>query len=127
MNWSQMKIIVCGSQNFSNESLLVKTLREYTHQHKVSTIVLGQESGTETMAAEWAMKNNIRLSIVPTNRNISGQEAFIERNKRIVATHKDAMAVLHFVGCEISEDLCNRSLANNIAIDDVVISSSSVG
>ena len=121
-----MKIIVCGPQDFSNASLLANTLRDYTHQYRVSTIVLGQENGAETMAAEWAMKNNIRLSIVPTDRNIKGQEAFIERNKRIVATHKDASAVLHFVGCEVSEDLCKRSIAINIAVDDVVSCSSSV-
>ncbi len=72
-----MKIIVCGSQDFQNSQLLTNTLREYTKRHKVSTIVLGQELGAETMAAEWAMQNNVRLSIVPTNRKMQGVEATI--------------------------------------------------
>lgn len=115
-----MKIIVTGSQDFSNRALLSEILREYTRKHKVSTIVLGQESGTETMAAEWAMENNIRLAIVPTDRKIPGSEAIIMRNKVLVENHKDAKLLLHFVGSELSEDLCRRSYENNIAIDDVI-------
>jgi hypothetical protein len=116
-----MKIIVCGSQNFQNKQLLSKTLREYTQRHKVSTIVLGQAHGAETLAAEWAMQNNVRLAIVPTNRNVQPvEEATKERNKRIIESHRDAAAVLHFMGCEASEDLCQRALSNNIAVDDVV-------
>jgi hypothetical protein len=121
-----MKIIVCGSQNYQDSQLLTKTLREYTRRHKVSTIVLGQELGAETMAAEWAMQNNVRLSIVPTNRKIQGAEATFERNKRIIDSNRDASAVLHFMGCEASEDLCLRALNNNIVVDDVVGYHSSV-
>ena len=114
-----MKIIVCGPQEFPNETLLTNTLREYTRHNRVSTIVLGQESGVETMAAEWAMKNNIRLAIVPTDRRLKGEQAILERNKRMVEAHRDAAAVLHFVGCDASEDLCRRSFECNIAVDDV--------
>lgn len=115
-----MKIIVCGSQDFQDQQLLTKTLREYTKRHKVSIIVLGQALGAETMAAEWAMENKVRLSIVPTNRKIQGAEATIDRNTRIVESNRDAAAVLHFMGCETSEDLCQRALRNNICVDDVV-------
>ncbi|WP_141733238.1 SLOG family protein [Oligoflexus tunisiensis] len=115
-----MKIIVCGSQDFQNKQLLSKTLREYTQRHKVSIIVLGQAHGAETMAAEWAMQNNVRLSIVPTNRKMQAVEATEDRNKRIVESNRDAAAVLHFMGCETSEDLCQRALRNNIVVDDVV-------
>ena len=115
-----MKIIVCGSEDYQNSQLLTKTLREYTKRHKVSVIVLGQSNGAETLAAEWAMQNSIRLTIVPTNRQMQGVEATIERNNRIVETHRDAAAVLHFMGCANSEDLCQRALRRNIAVDDVV-------
>lgn len=116
-----MKIIVCGSQDYQDYHLLTKTLREYTRRHKVSTIVIGQALGVETMAAEWAMQNNIRLNIVPTNRNLQGAEATLERNKRIVESNRDAAAVLHFRGCDDSEDLCQRALQNNIVVDDVIV------
>ncbi len=115
-----MKIIVCGSQSFQNRSLLANALREYTRRHKVSTIVIGTEPGAETLTAEWAMQNNIRLSIVPTDRKLAREEALVERNKRILAAHKDASAVLHFVGSGESEDLCTRALGQNIAVDDVL-------
>ncbi len=121
-----MKIIVCGSQDYQNSQLLTNTLREYTKRHKVSTIVLGQELGAETMAAEWAMQNNVRLSIVPSNRKIQGAEQTFERNKRIIDSNRDASAVLHFMGCEGSEDLCTRALNHNIFVDDVVGYHSSV-
>jgi hypothetical protein len=115
-----MKIIVCGSHNYQNQQLLTKTLRDYTKHHKVSVIVLGQAQGAETMAAEWAMQNNVRLKIVPTNRQMQGAEATIERNTRMIESNSDAAAVLHFMGCEISEDLCQRALRKNIVVDDVV-------
>ncbi len=115
-----MKIIVCGSQNYQNRSLLTNALREYTRRHKVSTIVIGTEPGAETMTAEWAMQNNVRLSIMPTDRKFPRETAVIERNKRLIATHQDAKAVLHFVGSEFSEDLCLRALGSNIVVDDVV-------
>jgi hypothetical protein len=115
-----MKIIVCGSEDYQNKQLLTRTLREYTKRHKVSVIVIGQAQGAETMAAEWAMQNNVRLSIVPTNRHMQGREATVERNTRIVESNRDAAAVLHFMGCDSSEDLCQRALRNNIVVDDVV-------
>ncbi|MBC7658958.1 MAG: DUF2493 domain-containing protein [Chitinophagaceae bacterium] len=115
-----MKIIVCGSQNYQNQSLLSNALREYTRRHKVSTIVIGTEPGAETMTAEWAMQNGVRLSIIPTDRKVPREHALIERNKRLIATHHDAKAVLHFVGSEGSEDLCLRALGSNIVVDDVV-------
>jgi hypothetical protein len=115
-----MKIIVCGSQNYQNTSLLTNALREYTRRHKVSTIVLGTEPGAETLTAEWAMANNVRLSIIPTDRKAPREQAVIERNKRLIAAHKDAKAVLHFVGSGDSEDLCLRALNSNIVVDDVL-------
>jgi hypothetical protein len=112
-------------QDYRDQQLLTKTLRNYTKRHKVATIVLGQAQGAETMAAEWAMQNNVRLSIVPTNRQMQGIEATIERNTRIVESNRDAMAVLYFRGCESSEDLCQRPRRNNIVVDDVLSPSSS--
>lgn len=114
-----MKLIVCGSLNYSNRQLLASTLREYTKKNKVSTIIIGTEPGAETMAAEWAMENKVRLSIVPTQRKL-GDNAVIERNKELIKRHSDAKAVLHFAGCPISEDLCTRALDSRIVVDDVI-------
>ncbi len=114
-----MKLIVCGSLNYSNRQLLASTLREYTKKNKVSTIVIGTEAGAETMAAEWAMENKVKLSIVPTQRKLS-DNPMIERNKELIKRHPDAKAVLHFAGCPISEDLCVRALDSRIVVDDVI-------
>ena len=116
-----MKIIVCGAEEYQNSQLLTKTLRDYTKRHKVSVIVIGQAQGAETLTAEWAMQNSIRLSIVPSNRLMQGVEATIDRISRIIETHRDAAAVLHFKGSANSEDLCQRALRCNIAVDDVVV------
>lgn len=115
-----MKLIVCGDFNFSNRQLLSDTLSEYTRKNKISTIVIGTEPGAETLAAEWAMANKFRLSIVPTERKIHGDNAIVERNKELIRRHSDVKAVLHFTGCRDSEDLCTRALSSRIAVDDVL-------
>ncbi len=115
-----MKLIVCGDINFSNRQLLSDTLHEYTKKNNISTIVIGTEPGAETLAAEWAMANKFRLSIVPTERKIHGDDAIIERNKELIRRHSDVKAVLHFTGCQQSEDLCTRALRSRIAVDDVM-------
>ncbi|MCX6129700.1 MAG: SLOG family protein [Proteobacteria bacterium] len=114
-----MKLIVCGALDYSNRQLLSNTLRDYTKKNQISTLVIGTETGAETLAAEWAMANKMRLSIVPTQRKAHGDSAIIERNKELIRRHSDVKAVLHFAGCQASEDLCTRALSSHIAVDDV--------
>ena len=116
-----MKIIVTGSHDFKNESILSEVLRDYTRNNQVSKIALGQQQGAETMTAEWAMKNDIQLAIVPTNSSSKDEEAYIKRNAKLIETHKDAVAILHFVGSKVSEDLCRRSFEYDIPVDDVFV------
>lgn len=115
-----MKLIVCGARHYSDRQLLSNTLREYTRRNRVTTIVIGNEPGAETLAAEWAMQNKMRLSIVPTKRKDFGEKAILERNKEIMQRHQDAGAVLHFAGCETSEHLCDLATSQRIAVDDVL-------
>jgi hypothetical protein len=115
-----MKLIVCGALDYSNRQLLSNTLREYTRKNRISTIVIGNGPGAETLTAEWAMANNMRLAIVPTQRKDPGENVWIERNKEILRRHGDVKAVLHFPGCDVSEDLCSRAQSVRIAVDDVI-------
>ena len=113
-----MKLIVSGAHSFSNQPLLADILNKYTKYHKISAIVVGQEPGIETMTVEWAMKNKVKLNIIPTKN-----ESYKMRNQRLAETHNDAKAILHFKGSPISEDLCQRLQAKRVPIDDVILDS----
>lgn len=60
-----MKVAVIGSRTFKNYGLVVKTLKELAPQE----IISGGAAGADSLGAQYAEENKIKLTIFPANWN----------------------------------------------------------
>ena|SRR3990172_2853504 len=72
-------VAVIGSRSFSNKELLSKTLGTF----KVTKIISGGAKGADSLAEEYAKKNDIPIEIILPNWSL-GRRAGMLRNTTII-------------------------------------------
>ena len=75
-----MKLAVVGSRSFNDFNLLHAKLC----QIHISEIVSGGARGADSLGAEFAKENNIKLTVFPAEWDHYGKSAGYIRNKRII-------------------------------------------
>ena len=89
-----MRIIVAGSRNFSNYSLLKKKLDFYLSEKNNDeiTIVSGTANGADKLGEKYANENSISIQRYPANWDLYGKSAGYKRNIQM-ADNADALVV----------------------------------
>lgn len=77
-----MKIAIIGSRDFTDKSLLNKTLEPY--KPKITYIVSGGAHGADTLGEEWAKENGIETQIFYADWDKHGKRAGFIRNVDII-------------------------------------------
>ena len=77
-----MKIAVIGSRNFTDQDILYRELNDI--KDKIELVISGGASGTDTLAENWAVVNNIPVKIIKPDWENYGRSAGIVRNKQII-------------------------------------------
>jgi predicted Rossmann fold nucleotide-binding protein DprA/Smf involved in DNA uptake len=77
------KIAVIGSRSFKNKNLLDKVLQEYKEKYNIIKIISGGAKGADTLAVQWANKNNIPTTVFYPNFK-KRKRAYHFRNRQIV-------------------------------------------
>ena len=75
-----MKYIIAGGRDFNNRSVLYKVLNENRYSKNITEIVSGDARGADTLGAEWANVNGIRLAHFPAKWEMYGKSAGFIRN-----------------------------------------------
>ena len=75
-----MKYIIAGGRDFNNRNVLYKILNENRYSENITEIVSGDARGADTLGAEWANVNGIRLTHFPAKWEIYGKSAGFIRN-----------------------------------------------
>jgi YspA, cpYpsA-related SLOG family len=57
-----MKFLISGSRTFPNKSLVIRTLTEKVKSNDI--LITGGAIGVDTIAIEWASRNNIECKII---------------------------------------------------------------
>ena len=79
-----MKVLVCGGRNYSNKEVLYKVLNVISDVYNIEVIISGAAKGADTLAAQWAKDNNIKLQEYPADWNAHGKSAGPIRNKQMI-------------------------------------------
>lgn len=86
-----MKVIIAGSRNVEDYSLVVKTVA--SSGYDITEVVCGMATGVDTLGERWAVANNIPVKEMPADWNRHGKAAGPIRNKQM-AEYADAAIVI---------------------------------
>lgn len=73
------KVIICGSRDFQNYSLLRKEIDKI--KDKVGEVVCGEAKGADTLGRAWAEENHVKVQSFPANWQAYGSQAGFIRNR----------------------------------------------
>ena len=76
-----MKLIIAGSREFNDYSLLEKELNPY--KHIITEIVSGNARGADSLGERYALEYNIPIKIFKADWNNLGRRAGIVRNHQM--------------------------------------------
>ena len=89
-----VNLAIVGSRNFNDYSLVCKAIDQFLNawiieKTSIKMVISGGAKGTDTLAEEWATKNNLSMKIFYPNCQKYGKSAGPLRNTQIVnwATH----------------------------------------
>lgn len=86
-----MKVIIAGSRNVNDYSLVVQAVQR--SGFTITEVVSGCATGIDRMGEQWAIANNIPIKEMPADWNRHGNSAGPQRN-RAMAEYADAAIVV---------------------------------
>jgi hypothetical protein len=110
------KVIIAGGREFSNYSLLEKSLTAILSQKKDIEIVSGHASGADSLGERFAQENNHPVKLFPADWNKYGKSAGPRRNAEM-AKYADALVAFwdgqsrgtsNMIECAKKEDILIR-------------------
>jgi hypothetical protein len=88
-----MKVLVTGSRDWDDRSLLFSTLDGY--RSTIDEIIEGCARGADQMAEEWARLHHVSLHHFPADWKRIGRAAGPVRNREMLAHHPDLVIAFH--------------------------------
>lgn len=79
-----MRVLVCGSRDWTDVATLRDCLDRLAAVVRVSIVIEGEARGADTMAREWALDHGIAVDRFPADWARLGKSAGIERNLRML-------------------------------------------
>ena len=92
-----MRILVCGGRDFSDQSLLTRSLARLLRDNTFSLLIHGNASGADRLASQWAHDSGVDQVSYPANWVAHGRAAGPMRNRRMLH-HGRPQAVVAFPG-----------------------------
>lgn len=77
-----MKLAIVGSRNFTNYEIVEETLS--TLEEPITEIISGGAPGADSLAEDWAKKQNIPITVHKADWAKYGRAAGPKRNKKII-------------------------------------------
>lgn len=85
-----MKLIIAGSRDFNDYSLLKTSIQNNFQRQEVEEIVSGTARGADTLGEQFAAEYNIPVKRFPANWDLYGKSAGYKRNYEM-AVYGDAL------------------------------------
>ena len=84
-----MKILITGSRFILDKDIIFKELDDIYRKYGIESIIHGGARGVDTIAGEWAKKNDILVQIFKANWNEYGNAAGPIRNIQMLDEKPD--------------------------------------
>lgn len=88
-----MRLLVCGGRDYSDVDFLEQSLDLVKRDHNIDVVIHGAARGADTLAGNWATKNNIPLEVYPAQWNLYGKSAGYKRNKQMLDEGKPDLVI----------------------------------
>lgn len=94
-----MIVLVCGGRKYADKEYL-KTMLDAVHEQRAITLLIqGGATGADTLAAEWALKNEINYRTYPAKwKRIGDKSAGMKRNKEMLDDNPNIDLLVAFDG-----------------------------
>ena len=106
-----MKVLVCGGRDYLDEDTVSRALDEHHAYNPISLIIHGAASGADTLADNWAQRNEIKRAPYPVLKSDwkkYGRYAGPRRNG-IMLEEETPDAVIAFSGGNGTKNMCNQA------------------
>lgn len=118
-----MRILVCGSRDWTNRALLSTVLDTVKHREIIEVIIEGEATGADTMAREWAEDNGILVKKFPADWDRYGKAAGPIRNKQMLVEGKPDLVLaftLDLASSRGTKNMVMQALEAKVETIDVV-------
>jgi len=102
-----MKVLVCGSRNWSNRTYIFEKLQQYHADHVIDCIIEGGATGADRCANEWATANNIAINTFNADWKTHGKAAGPIRNRQMLTEGKPDIVIAFAVDLLTSPGTAN--------------------
>ncbi len=82
------RALICGSRNYKSRGCLTIHLDNFRLTHNITKIIQGGQTGADTLADEWATKNNIFSKSYNADWTTYGKAAGPIRNRQMIREGK---------------------------------------
>lgn len=87
-----MKLLIAGSRDYTNYSVVNKVCTHLLTLYDIDTIISGHARGADTLGERFAHEHDLQLDIYPADWNTYGRSAGYIRNE-IMIKHADMCVV----------------------------------
>lgn len=92
-----VKALICGGRDFNDGWLFLWTMDEVHANMQITMVVHGGARGADTMAGEWADRNNIPVRVYEADWKTHGKSAGPIRNRQML-DEEDPDIIIAFPG-----------------------------
>lgn len=111
---TELKALVCGGRDFSDEAHLFSVLSSFTFEgKKIDSLISGLARGADSLAEKWARANNIPFEGYPADWKQYGRSAGPIRNKQMLDEGKPDV-VIAFPGGRGTSNMINQARARGV-------------
>ena len=103
-----MRVLVCGSRDFTNRAFLFKALDGLHGEYGFSVVIHGAYRGADQLAKDWAESRGIPDDPYPADWKRLGSPAGPIRNQRMIDEGKPEL-VIAFPGQKGTRDMKRRA------------------
>lgn len=111
-----MRILICGGRDYTNRAVVFTTLNKIGIEPV--EICHGGASGADSLAGEWAKKNNIQCTVFYPDWGLHGKAAGPIRNQEMLNKFKPDMTIA-FPGGKGTADMIRRSKNHKVPVLEV--------
>lgn len=116
-------ILICGGRDYDDSNTVNETLRKVLANYEPEKVVIvtGGAIGADTLAMQWAIKNEIKYLTVPPRWSVNGRAAAFLRNEEMASILPQGTLVVAFPGGKGTAHMI--SMANTRGFEVLQVSS----
>lgn len=79
-----MRLLVCGSRDWTDQAFIDQTLDAYHAEHPVTVVIEGEAAGADVMARSWGLRRGVTVRRFPADWARYGKAAGPIRNQQML-------------------------------------------